>query len=396
MENPAHRPSRKPDFRRIPQPQTHRDAGPIRQCGIVFREAYYIMPHPCPYWLVVMYALLKPLLFRMDAEHAHHLTLNNLNRAYRMGLLSLSGHTPASGHGADWMGLPLPNAVGLAAGLDKNGEYIDALAALGFGFLEVGTVTPKPQAGNPRSRLFRLPEHQAVINRMGFNNHGIDTLIHNIRHSRYNDVLGINIGKNATTPIEQAADDYLQCLEKAYEHASYITVNISSPNTQNLRALQGEDELHALLGCLKNRQAQLHSRHQRYVPLAVKIAPDLDEAQIAAVAEVALQSEIDGIIATNTTIDKSALGSHPLAGEAGGLSGLPVRDKSDAVLQQLARQLNGRIPLLGVGGIVGGADAARKMSLGAQAVQIYSGLIYRGPALVRECIAACQPRHQGT
>lgn len=337
-----------------------------------------------------MYALLKHALFRLDAEQAHHLSLQGLNHAYRMGLLSLSGHTPASGHATTLMGLALPNAVGLAAGLDKNGEYIDALAALGFGFIEVGTVTPKPQAGNPKPRLFRVPEHQAVINRMGFNNHGIDALIANLARSRYNGVLGINIGKNATTPIENAADDYLICLEKAYAHASYITVNISSPNTQNLRALQGEDELSALLTLLKNKQAQLAAKHSRYVPLAVKIAPDLDEAQIAAVAEVALATEMDGIIATNTTIDKTALGSHALAGEAGGLSGLPVRERSNQVLTQLATHLAGRIPLIGVGGIVCGTDAAHKLSLGAQAVQIYSGLVYRGPGLVTECVAACR------
>lgn len=336
-----------------------------------------------------MYSLLKHVLFRMDAEQAHHFTLAALNRAHRIGLLSLLGHAPASGAPVSLMGLALPNAVGLAAGLDKNGAYIDALASLGFGFIEVGTVTPKAQAGNPKPRLFRLPEQQAIINRMGFNNDGIDALIRNIERSRYNGVLGINIGKNAATPIENAADDYLICLEQAYPHAGYITVNISSPNTQNLRALQSENELSALLGCLKNKQAQLAARHGRYVPLAVKIAPDLDEAQIEAVAEVALQTEIDGIIATNTTIDKTALGGHPLAAEAGGLSGLPVREKSHHVLRQLAQQLNGRIPLVGVGGIMGGADAAQKLALGAQAVQIYSGLIYRGPALVNECVRAC-------
>ena len=336
-----------------------------------------------------MYSLLKHALFRMDAEQAHHFTLAALNRAHRIGLLNLLGHAPASGIPVSLMGLTLPNAVGLAAGLDKNGAYIDALASLGFGFIEVGTVTPKAQAGNPLPRLFRLPEQQAIINRMGFNNDGIDALIRNIERSRYNGVLGINIGKNATTPIENAADDYLACLEKAYPHASYITVNISSPNTQNLRALQGEDELNALLGCLKNKQAQLAAQHGRHVPLAVKIAPDLSEAQIEAVAEVALQTEIDGIIATNTTIDKTALGSHPLAAEAGGLSGLPVREKSHHILQQLAQHLHGRIPLIGVGGIVNGADAAQKLALGAQAVQIYSGLIYRGPTLITECVRAC-------
>ncbi|MCP2041189.1 dihydroorotate dehydrogenase [Neisseria sp. HSC-16F19] len=335
-----------------------------------------------------MYPLIRPLLFRFDAETTHHFTLNSIQQLHRAGLLARL-YPPQAGKPATLMGLPLPNAVGLAAGLDKNGEYIDALAALGFGFIEVGTVTPRPQPGNPRPRLFRVPEHSAVINRMGFNNHGVDALIRNIQHSQYKGVLGINIGKNATTPIENAADDYLICLEKAYAHASYITVNISSPNTQNLRALQGEDELNALLGCLKDKQAHLAAQHGRYVPLAVKIAPDLDEAQISAVAEVAQQCEIDAVIATNTTIDKSALGSHPLAQEAGGLSGLPVQTQSHHVLQQLARQLDGRIPLIGVGGIMHGRDAAQKLALGAQAVQIYSGLIYRGPALIKECVRAC-------
>lgn len=336
-----------------------------------------------------MYSLLNHVFSCIDAENAHRLALRSLNRAYRIGLLSLMGYAPAKGKAVSMMGLPMPNAVGLAAGLDKNGAYIDALASLGFGFIEVGTVTPRPQPGNPKPRLFRLPEHQAVINRMGFNNDGIDALIRNVQNSRYNGVLGINIGKNATTPMAQAADDYLLCLRKAYPYASYIAVNISSPNTQNLRALQGEDELSALLGCLKDKQAQLATQHGHYVPLVVKIAPDLDEAQLAAVAEVALQTEIDGIIATNTTIDKTSLGNHPLANEAGGLSGLPVRDKSHQVLRQLAQQLHGRMALIGVGGIGCGADAAQKQALGADAVQLYSGLVYRGPALVGECVRAC-------
>lgn len=334
-----------------------------------------------------MYRLIRPLLFRFDAEDSHHFTLGAIRKLHRLGLLTRL-YPPQPGKPITLMGLPLPNAVGLAAGLDKNGACIDALAALGFGFIEVGTVTPRPQAGNPRPRLWRVPEHTAIINRMGFNNHGIDALIHNITHSGYRGILGINIGKNADTPLENAAADYLICLEKAYAHASYITVNISSPNTHNLRVLQGEDALKALLGCLKDKQAQLATQHGRYVPLAVKIAPDLDEAQIAAVAEVAQQCAIDGIIATNTTTDKSALGAHPLAAEAGGLSGLPVRTHSHHVLQQLACHLSGRIPLIGVGGIVSGNDVAQKLTLGAQAVQVYSGLVYRGPALITECVRA--------
>lgn len=333
-----------------------------------------------------MYALLRPLLFKLDAEQAHHFTLDGLARAYRLGLLQKAAHHTCP---ATLMGLSLPNPVGLAAGLDKNGQYIDALAALGFGFIEIGTVTPKAQAGNPKPRLFRVPEHQAVINRMGFNNQGIDAMIQNIEKSRFNGILGINIGKNATTPIENAADDYLLCLEKAYAHAGYITVNISSPNTQNLRALQGSDELSALLSALKNKQAHLAAAHGRYVPLAVKIAPDLNEQQVADIAHAAIQTEIDGIIATNTTIDKSALGHHPLAGEQGGLSGAPVREASNRVLKQLLAELEGKLPVIGVGGILSGADAAAKLHMGAAAVQVYSGLIYRGPALVKECLRAC-------
>lgn len=333
-----------------------------------------------------MYALLRPLLFKLDAEQAHHFTLDGLARAYRLGLLQKVAHHTCP---ATLMGLSLPNPIGLAAGLDKNGQYIDALAALGFGFIEIGTVTPKAQAGNPKPRLFRVPEHQAVINRMGFNNQGIDAMIQNIEKSRFNGILGINIGKNATTPIENAADDYLICLEKAYAHAGYITVNISSPNTQNLRALQGSDELSALLSALKNKQAHLAAAHGRYVPLAVKIAPDLNEQQVADIAHAAIQTEIDGIIATNTTIDKSALGHHPLAGEQGGLSGAPVREASNRVLKQLLAELEGKLPVIGVGGILSGADAAAKLHMGAAAVQVYSGLIYRGPALVKECLRAC-------
>ena len=333
-----------------------------------------------------MYALLRPLLFKLDAEQAHHFTLDGLARAYRLGLLQKVAHHTCP---TTLMGLSLPNPVGLAAGLDKNGQYIDALAALGFGFIEIGTVTPKAQAGNPKPRLFRVPEHQAVLNRMGFNNQGIDAMIQNIEKSRFNGILGINIGKNATTPIENAADDYLLCLEKAYAHAGYITVNISSPNTQNLRALQGSDELSALLSALKNKQAHLAAAHGRYVPLAVKIAPDLNEQQVADIAHAAIQTEIDGIIATNTTIDKSALGHHPLAGEQGGLSGAPVREASNRVLKQLLAELEGRLPVIGVGGILSGADAAAKLHMGAAAVQVYSGLIYRGPALVKECLRAC-------
>ena len=342
----------------------------------------------------MMYDLFRPLIFKLAPETAHGLTLKSLVCAERIGLLpNVNPRTSPT----TLMGLHLPNPVGLAAGLDKNGEYIDGLAALGFGFIEIGTVTPRPQSGNPKPRLFRVPEHFAVINRMGFNNDGIDRLIANVQRAKYRGVLGINIGKNADTPMENAADDYLIGLEKAYPFASYITINISSPNTKNLRALQGGDELSRLLETLKNRQSSLHAEHGRYVPLAVKIAPDLDEAQIADIAHVAEQTQIDGIIATNTTIDKSSLGAHPLAQKAGGLSGAPVREPSNRVLQALAETLNGKIPVIGAGGILSGADAVRKMQLGAQAVQLYSGMVYRGPKLVEECLqhirAASLPNH---
>lgn len=332
-----------------------------------------------------MYAYLRPILFQLDAERAHEFTLKQLARAGGRGWIpTRAAHTQPT----SLMGLTLPNPVGLAAGLDKNAEAIDGLAALGFGFIEVGTLTPRPQEGNPKPRLFRVPEHQAIINRMGFNNHGIDAAIANIERAKFRGILGINIGKNATTPIENAVDDYLICLEKAYAYASYITVNISSPNTRNLRALQGGDELSRLLGSLKDKQQTLQGVHGKYVPLAVKIAPDLDEAQVADIAQVVLATGIDGIIATNTTIDKTRLGISPLAHEAGGLSGTPVRAQSNRVLVQLVQALDGKVPVIGVGGILNGSDAKEKLLLGAGAVQLYSGLVYRGPELVKECLTA--------
>ncbi len=326
---------------------------------------------------------IRPLLFKLDPEQAHNFTIQTLAHAYCL-IPRVNPHTKPT----SLMGLQLPNPVGLAAGLDKNGEAIDGLAALGFGFIEIGTVTPRPQEGNPQPRLFRAPEYNAIVNRMGFNNHGIDALIANVKRSRYTGILGINIGKNASTPIENAVDDYLICLEKAYEYASYITVNISSPNTKNLRSLQGSDELSKLLGSLKNKQAQLSASVGRYVPLAVKIAPDLDEVQIADIAHVVLQTEMDGLIATNTTVDKTALGASPLAQESGGLSGEPVREPSNRVLAAFARELGGKVPIIGAGGILSGEHAAEKIKLGASAVQLYSGLVYRGAGLVKACLRA--------
>ncbi len=331
------------------------------------------------------YALVRPLLFALDAERAHELTLSLLAFGTSMGL---RGAPATADRPITAMGLRFPNPVGLAAGLDKNGIAIDGLAGLGFGFLEVGTVTPRPQPGNPRPRLFRLPEQQAIINRMGFNNAGIDALLERMAAVRYRGILGINIGKNFDTPIEHAVDDYLICLDKAYPHASYITVNISSPNTKNLRQLQGASELDALLGALKSRQTALADRHGNYVPLALKIAPDLDQAQILDIADALRRHGIDGVIATNTTTGREGVETSPLAAEAGGLSGGPLFDKSTAVIRALALALAGELPIIAAGGITSGARARAKLDAGAALVQLYSGLIYRGPQLVGECIEA--------
>ncbi len=333
------------------------------------------------------YPLLRPLLFGFDAETAHNLTLGALKIARASGLLGLITQPVPAGP-RRVMGLDFPNPVGLAAGLDKNGECIDAWAALGFGFIEIGTVTPRPQPGNPKPRLFRLPRAQAIINRMGFNNAGIDVLLDNVRRANYRGILGINIGKNFDTPMENAVDDYLIGLRKAYPAASYVTVNISSPNTRNLRNLQQGDELHRLLGALKAEQAHLADQHGKYTPIAVKIAPDLEPEQIREMAALFRRHQIDAIIATNTTLSRQGVEGLPHADEAGGLSGLPVRERSTAVLAALQRELAGEIPLIGVGGILSGDDALAKVTAGASLVQLYSGLIYRGPALIAECARA--------
>lgn len=298
---------------------------------------------------MIPYALVRPLLFSLDAECAHELTLRGLALAGDLGLTA--GASTASSR-VEAMGLCFPNRVGLAAGLDKNGIAVDGLAGLGFGFIEVGTVTPRPQPGNPKPRLFRLPEHRAIINRMGFNNEGIDSLLAHLARTRYKGVLGINIGKNFDTPIERAADDYLIGLEKAYGSASYVTVNISSPNTKNLRQLQGSSELDALLGALKQRQAELAQQHGRYVPLALKIAPDLDDAQIANIADALRRHGIDAVIATNTTLGREGVESSPLAAEAGGLSGAPLLEKATRVVRHLAQALAGELPIISAGGIL--------------------------------------------
>jgi len=335
------------------------------------------------------YPLARQALFALDAETAHEVTLRNLQRAHRMGLTRCAGPTPLAP--TSLMGLRLKNRVGLAAGLDKNGEYIDALASLGFGFVEVGTVTPRPQVGNPRPRMFRLPEAQALINRMGFNNHGLDAFMANVRNSRFREqggILGLNIGKNGDTPMERAADDYVTCMTAAYPHADYIAVNISSPNTKNLRALQDEDELAVLLQRLRDTRAELASQHGRHVPLVVKIAPDLETEQIDVIADVLCRMGVDGVIATNTTLARDAVAHLPHGNEAGGLSGKPVHEKSLQVIERLRRQAGDTLAIIGVGGIFSGEDARAKIQAGADAVQLYSGLIYRGPALVRECARA--------
>ena len=333
------------------------------------------------------YALIKPFLFQLDAEYAHDLTLKSLKLAEKTGLLN-SLYKPVKVTPRKVMGLTFPNAVGLAAGLDKNGAFIDGMAALGFGFIEVGTVTPRPQPGNPKPRLFRVKEAQGIINRFGFNNLGVDQLIQNVKASKYRGILGINIGKNFDTPNERAVDDYLICMRKVYRYASYITVNISSPNTKNLRQLQEKEALDALLGTLKAEQTALTQKHRKYVPIALKIAPDLEYEQIIEIADLLKSHQFDAVIATNTTLSREGVEDMKNATETGGLSGAPVRDKSSQVIRHLSNQLAGELPIIGVGGIMGGADAIEKIEAGASLVQVYSGLIYRGPSLVREVAKA--------
>jgi dihydroorotate dehydrogenase len=333
------------------------------------------------------YSLLRPILFGLDPERAHDTTLEMIALADAFGLPPRC-RPDKYNRPVTVMGLQFPNRVGLAAGLDKNGIAVDGLARLGFGFLEVGTVTPQPQSGNPKPRLFRLPHYSAIINRMGFNNGGIDGLLSNLAQASYAGVLGINIGKNATTPIEHATDDYLLCLDKAYARASYVAVNISSPNTKNLRQLQGESELDALLGALRARQGELAQQHGRYVPLALKIAPDIDDGQITQIADALRRHRIDAVIATNTTLSRDGIESSPLASEAGGLSGAPVFERSTAVVKKLAVALAGELPIIAAGGIDSAAKAQAKIQAGAALVQIYSGLIFRGPSLIKECIKA--------
>jgi dihydroorotate dehydrogenase len=329
-----------------------------------------------------LYGLARSALFRLDPETAHGLALRSL-AALGPGAALLGAGTD-TGEGRRVMGLDFPNPVGLAAGMDKDGEYVDALGALGFGFLEVGTVTPRPQPGNPRPRMFRLVEHEAIINRMGFNNVGVEALLRNLERSSYRGILGINIGKNFDTPIERAAEDYLAALEAVYPRASYVAVNISSPNTKNLRDLQSSERLDELLGRVMARRNALAKSSGTKKPVAVKVAPDLDGAQIDAIAKIALRHHVDALIATNTTVSRTGVEGSRHAAEAGGLSGRPLFAASTDILHRFARALDGRIPLIGVGGILSGADARAKVEAGAALVQIYTGFVYRGPGLVAE------------
>ena len=332
----------------------------------------------------MLYALARPFLFALDPETAHHVALK-LSGVTRF----LSSRPPPCAVKA--MGLEFPNPVGLAAGLDKQAEHVDALAALGFGFLELGGVTPRPQPGNPRPRLFRIPEAQALINRYGLNSVGIDVFLSNLKKSNreQKSIIGVNIGKNKDTPNDKAADDFAICLEKLYPHVDYVSLNVSSPNTVGLRDLQSAGVLSALLLRVQILREKLREKHGRNVAVALKIAPDLDDEDIRAIATVAMRERIDGIVATNTTVSRAGVEKYPAGKEQGGLSGAPLRDRSTHVVRILASELQGAIPVIGAGGILSGADAAEKLDAGASLVQIYSGLIYRGPELVAECVSAC-------
>ncbi len=334
----------------------------------------------------MLYPIARSALFALDPEVAHHVALHALKKLHKLNLSRLLATNISAPR--ELMGLKFDNPVGLAAGLDKNGEYIDALAALGFGFIEVGTVTPRAQPGNPKPRMFRLKENEALINRLGFNNQGLDAFVANVQRAKFRGVLGLNIGKNFDTPIERAVDDYVTCLKGVYRFASYVTVNISSPNTKGLRDLQAAEQLQNLLSTLKTEQGKLARKHKKHVPLVLKIAPDLDLKSIRDIAALTLQNNFEGIIATNTTISRDAVRDHPLAKEAGGLSGKPLFSPSTEVLRELVKALKGNIPVIGVGGISSGADAKKKMDAGAALVQIYTGFIYHGPDLIRDSVKA--------
>ena len=342
----------------------------------------------------LLFRLGRAILFEMDPEKAHDLTLAMLAKApVRHWVNKRYQVSPAS---VSVLGMQLDNQIGLAAGLDKNADYIDALGAMGFGHIEVGTVTPKPQSGNERPRLFRLTQHKALINRMGFNNKGVDHLISQVKNRQYRGKLGINIGKNATTPIDNAGDDYLYCLERVYPYADYITVNISSPNTSGLRDLQHGEHLKSLLESLKNRQASLSTTHDRYVPLAIKVAPDMSDDELDNFCTQLLAFDIDALICGNTTSGRAAVNGHLYARETGGLSGKPLLALANDRLAAVSGRLEGKLALFGVGGVNCGNDALAKLHCGAQLVQLYSGLIYQGPALVRDCIEATRNQAPGS
>ncbi len=334
-----------------------------------------------------MYGVLRNLLFQLPPEQAHTIALNGLDVAHRLGLLSVFS-PKIDALPVNVMGLDFPNPVGLAAGLDKNADHLDALGALGFGFIEVGTVTPLAQPGNPKPRMFRLPEHQAIINRMGFNNEGLEHLLARVDKRKYRGVLGINVGKNKDTPNDQSESDYRKGISAVYSRADYITVNVSSPNTPGLRDLQFGDSLKGLLGAIKDEQLACEKQHGRYVPVAVKIAPDMDDEGIRFVANALRDTGIDGVIATNTTVSRDAVAGHRHAEETGGLSGAPVREASLRVIRGLYAELGDSLPIIGVGGITDGESAAEKIRAGAKLVQVYTGFIYRGPELIRESVEA--------
>jgi dihydroorotate dehydrogenase len=340
----------------------------------------------------MLYQLIRSILFQLDAEKAHHLGLEGLSLLEASGLASLL-YPKIDAKPVEVMGIQFPNAVGLAAGLDKNGDYIEAMSGLGFGFIEVGTVTPRPQPGNEKPRLFRIKEAEAIINRMGFNNLGVDHLVEQVRIAQTDAVIGINIGKNFDTPVENALDDYLIGMEKVYSHADYVTINISSPNTPGLRTLQFGESLNVLLQGLKEKQLALQAQYQRYVPMAVKVAPDLDAEEVQQLADTFSQFEIDAVIATNTTMSRDKVEGMPNADEAGGLSGSPVFEQSTAVVSQFRQALPENLPIIAVGGIMSGDDAVEKLDAGADLVQIYSGLIYRGPELIQEILTSIEVRN---
>jgi len=345
----------------------------------------------------MLYPLLRPLLFALDPETAHDAAFAGLDAAAACGVARLVAPRVRASP-VDVMGLRFPNRVGLAAGLDKNAAHIDGLATFGFGFIECGTVTPRPQPGNPKPRMFRLPEAQALINRLGFNNDGVERFLRNVAGARFasaGGILGLNIGRNFDTPNARAVDDYVTCFRAVYASASYVTVNISSPNTKGLRDLQEDAALGRLLGTLKSEQAKLAQVHGKHTPLVVKISPDLTTADLRRVARSLLAHEVDGVIATNTTIDRAAVAKLPHADEAGGLSGAPLREKATAVIRTLADELRGALPIIGVGGIMSGPDAREKIAAGATLVQIYTGLIYKGPELVAEIADALAPAPAG-